>query len=104
MARSGLVAAAAPQLHDRNARGALCLWRAGVCGHGAFSDVAGPRVEERDPGGAALSSKLRGYVALAGGLRAGQNPPRAPLPENPPRLAPPAGRNRALLTLNKNGA
>ena len=36
MAEPRLVAAAAAQLHDRHARRALCLWRAGVCRHWSF--------------------------------------------------------------------
>src|SRR5436853_4715392 len=104
MAESRLIAAAAPQLHDRDARGALCLWRAGVCGHGAVSEVAGARNEDRDPGGAAMSSKLRGYVALAGDLRAGKITPRAYLDECLKRIAELDGSIGAFVTVNKDGA
>src|SRR6267154_254453 len=104
MAKSRLIAAAAAQLHDRDARGALCVWRAGVCGHGAFSDVAGARNEDRDPGGAAMSSKLRGYVALAVDLRAGKTTPRAYLDECLKRIAELDGAIGAFVTLNKDGA
>ena len=65
--RARLAAAAAAQLHDRHARGDLCLRRARVCRSGALPDVARARHDGRDAGGAAMSgsSKLRGYVALA---------------------------------------
>src|SRR5436853_6894319 len=91
MAKSRLIAAAAAQLHDRDARGALCLWRAGVCGYGALPDVAGARDEDGNAGGAAMNqtgsaSKLRGYVALNAELRAGQTTPRAYLEETFKRI------------------
>src|SRR5436190_10601084 len=97
MAKSRLVAAKAAELLDRDARGALCLWRAGVCGHGALPDVAGTRNEDGNAGGAAMSGtlsatsstagKLRGYVALAVDLRAGKTTPRAYLDECLKRIA-----------------
>src|SRR5262245_37481240 len=79
MAGTWVVAAAAAQLHDRNARGKLSLWRVGVRGHGALPDGSCARNEDRDAGGAAMSAiiQLRGYVSLASALRAGKTSPRA---------------------------
>src|SRR4051794_26470608 len=107
MAESRLIAAAAAGLHDRDARGALCLWRAGVCGYGAFSDVASARNEDGNARGTAMSTtatKLRGYVSLAGDLRAGKTTPRAYLDECLKRIAELDPAIGAFVTLNKDGA
>src|ERR1700755_1928533 len=87
MAECRLIAAAAAQLHDRHARRELSLWRAGVCKSRVVSDVARARHENGIPGGTAMTSKLRGYVALANDLRSGKTTPRAYLDETLKRIA-----------------
>ena len=77
MAESRLIAAAAAQLHDRHARGDLCLWRAGVCGYGALPDVARARDEDGNAGGAAMSGSRASRLCGAGG-RAARRQDHAP--------------------------
>src|SRR5947209_12377719 len=104
VAEPWLIAAAAAQLHDRDARGDLCLWRAGVCGYGALPDVARARDEDGNTGSAAMTNKLRGYVALASELRAGKITPRAYLDETLKRIAELDPKIGAFVKLNKDCA
>src|SRR5450759_307739 len=58
MAKPRLITTPAAQLHDRHARGALCLWRAGACQSGTVPEMAGARIDGRDAGGTAMSGKF----------------------------------------------
>ena len=68
VAGHGLAAAAAAQLHDRRARRAVRVRRAGVRRAGVLPDVARARDEARDPRSPALSSAACRIVSRLGGI------------------------------------
>src|SRR6201991_566431 len=110
MAERRVIAAAAKELHDRNARRTFSVRRSGTGQFGALSDVASTWNEGRNPGGAAVNDlsmrahKLRGYVSHGADLRSGKLSPRTYLEETLTRIAQLDKSIGAFVVVNKDGA